>query len=131
MVRLSKKTDYAIQFLLALHDAGSEPLSIGAFARNSHISFLFMQHIVRTLKSEGLVTVTMGREGGYILAKPLAEISVKRISDVLEGEPAIVACIEKEGSCPLASTCSARKRFINVNEKINRLLTSITLQDLV
>lgn len=131
MVRLSKKTDYAIQFLLALHDAGTEPLSLGAFGRTSHISFLFMQHIVRTLKSEGIVTVTKGREGGYVLAKPLSEISVKGISDILEGSPAIVPCIEKEGCCPLAATCGARKRFINVNEKINTLLASITLQDLV
>lgn len=131
MVRLSKKTDYAIQFLLALHDAKDAPLSLGCFARESHISFLFLQHIVRSLKSHELVTVTKGREGGYMLAKPLSEITVKEISDLLEGAPSVVPCIMAPTLCGLSGKCGARKRFITVNEKINTVLASITLADLL
>ncbi len=129
MVKLSKRTDYAIQFLLAASATGGSALSVGTFSRESHISFLFMQHIVQILRMHGYLHVTRGRDGGYTLAKPIENTTVKEISDVMEGTQAVVPCIADPRGCSLSMSCSARKRFVSINQRINNMLDSISLAE--
>lgn len=130
MVRFSKKTDYAIQFLTACAEHAHTPLSAGEFARVTHISFLFIQQIAQDLRKAGFLEVKKGRQGGFVLMRSLDEITVQEIAETMEGAPSVVPCIASASQCSLSATCGSRKKFMNINQKIISLLSNITLAEL-
>ena len=70
MSYLTKETDYAIQFALALKESDKDwPLSLKEFAKASGISFLFLQRIAKKLKEAGLIKSRLGADGGYWLGR--------------------------------------------------------------
>ena len=85
MVGISSKTFYAIS---ALQELGNIPegsvLKIKDIAKNAKIPQNFLEQILLELKKQGLLKSTKGAYGGYQLAKPLKNISLKEVILILE-----------------------------------------------
>lgn len=114
---------------LACHH-GQGPVSLKDIARRQDISEKYLEHIVAALKVAGLVRSVRGAYGGYILARPPAEITVNEIMQVLEGSFAPTECVEDPSCCDRACFCVARDLWAKVEEAIRGVLQSVTLQDL-
>lgn len=127
MLQLRKETDYAIQFLQLL-SKGRESLSLSDVARATGISFLFLQKIARRLRLAGLIKSRKGIEGGYYLARPAKNISLKKIIEVMEGKCGVLSCFEE--SCPHSVKCALKNKMGNCNKKIMKILEGIKLKDL-
>ena len=89
-----------------------------------------MQQIVSELKKAKMVTVTKGCEGGYALAKPLSEISIQEVAEIMEGKTAMLPCMVSTTKCSLSETCGSRKRFSKINQKLIDVLSGITLAEI-
>ena len=78
-MNISAKTDYACKalFELALHWPKKDPLAINTIAKNQGIPLKFLTHILIQLKAMGLVESVRGQHGGYLLARPPKEITVR------------------------------------------------------
>jgi Rrf2 family protein len=87
MVGISNKTVYAIA---ALQELGSiqtnEVLKIKEIAANANIPQNFLEQILLELKKQGLLTSVKGAYGGYKLARPLKDITLKDVVMVLESD---------------------------------------------
>ena len=115
---------------IALHCAEG-PVPLRAISKRQDITEKYLWHLINPLKSAGLIEATRGAHGGYVVAKPLSDISIKEIVRALEGPLSLVKCVEKPGSCKKAQSCVARDVWKEVADKISETLESITLKDIV
>jgi Rrf2 family protein len=115
---------------IALHCAEG-PVPLRAISKRQDITEKYLWHLINPLKSAGLIESTRGAHGGYILAKPLSEISIKEIVRALEGPLTLVKCVEKPGACSKSKSCVARDVWVEVADKISQTLEAVTLKDIV
>jgi Rrf2 family cysteine metabolism transcriptional repressor len=87
MVGVSSKTFYAISALQELDNIPQDSvLKIKDIAKNANIPQNFLEQILLELKKQGLLTSIKGAYGGYKLAKPLKEITLKDVVLILESD---------------------------------------------
>lgn len=84
-VRISAKVDYAIRASLELAAGGPQPLTSERIATAQRIPVRFLQAILADLTAARLVVSIRGREGGYRLGRPAAEISIADIMRIEQG----------------------------------------------
>ena len=74
--------------MAALHQLGllkpNERLKIKEIAKRANAPKKFLEQILLELKKGAVLNSTKGANGGYTLAKPLGEISLKEIISILE-----------------------------------------------
>ena len=85
-MNISVKGEYALQaiFDLAAQPQG-EPVKIAEIARRQKIPQKFLELILAGLKQGGFVESRRGAEGGYLLARPAASLSVGEVLRFVEG----------------------------------------------
>ena len=85
-MRLPIRVQYAIcgSFDLA-YNGGGEPVQIRVVSERQAIPERYLEQIFQSLRRAGLIRGKPGPGGGYLLARPAAEISVLAIIEALEG----------------------------------------------
>ena len=131
MLRLSTKGRYGTRAMLELAiSEGNKPVLLREIAESQGISLKYLEQIIPSLKSAGLVNSSRGASGGYSLAKPTEEITIKEIVEALEGPLKLVDCIGDPGFCQEADQCVTRDLWDEVSLSISKLLESKTLESL-
>ena len=88
-MRVTTKTIYALQLLLALADrarVSKSPIQLREIAESYNLPFKFLEQIAISLKSAGWIHGQRGKEGGYILAVSANKLSLGEVIRLLEGE---------------------------------------------
>lgn len=129
-MKLSTRTRYAVRAMieLAKHDL-NRPLQLKIIAERQEISVKYLEQLMAVLKSAGLIKSIRGSRGGYVLAKAPNQITIIDILHCVEGPIATVECVEDGSRCSRAADCAAREIWIRVEQAIENVLQSITLQD--
>lgn len=119
-------------FDLAQH-YGEGPVSLKQVADRQGISEHYLEQLISGLRKTGLVKSIRGAQGGYILAREPATITVGDVIRVLEGPIAPVDCVAEEEPevCDKAECCVTRGIWEKVRDSIAEVLDSITLEDMV
>ena len=132
MIRISTKGRYGTRFMLelAIH-YGNGPILLKDIARRQEISEGYLQHIVDALKGAGLVLSSRVGHGGYTLAKPPDQISLRDILGILEGSISLVECIDNADVCDRSTCCVVRDVWKNVSDTFSQSLDRVTLQKMV
>ncbi|OGH71128.1 MAG: hypothetical protein A3C90_03095 [Candidatus Magasanikbacteria bacterium RIFCSPHIGHO2_02_FULL_51_14] len=131
MLQFSKRSDYALQLLIALSRLGDgEYLGLRQFSKESSISFLFLQRIARSLRLSGLIGSKQGARGGYCLMAPRADVTLRDIVEAVEGPVAIVSCLKDGNRCPLDHACASRTVFTQIRGHVLEYIDDIRLSDL-
>lgn len=131
-MKLSTRTRYGIRAILELAVShGKKPLQTKIIAQRQHISVKYLEQLMATLKAGGFVRSIRGSKGGYILAKAPNRIKLSDVFNALEGPVITVECLENKSYCMRIADCVARQVWAQVQEAIETVLESITLQDLV
>ncbi|KKW42548.1 MAG: Transcriptional regulator, Rrf2 family [Candidatus Magasanikbacteria bacterium GW2011_GWA2_56_11] len=129
MIHISRQVDYAWQFLGRLLRTPNSLISLPAYSKESTISPLFMQKIARKLRQAGLIKAAKGPGGGYGLAVPAAQITLKRVLEAMEGPYYPLNCLDKTGpGCPNAG-CPAQPAWHALHKRINTILETTTMAD--
>lgn len=134
---ISQKAKYALRALSALARAeAGEPLQISDIADRQNIPKKFLEQILLDLKRNGLVTSRRGKQGGYLLLRPAAEITYGEVLRLIDGPIAPLPCLSRRAyqrceDCPDEETCRLRKVFGQVFWSYLVLIDSLTLADLV
>jgi Rrf2 family protein len=115
---------------LALHGQDGA-VSLSDVARRQAISEKYLWQVVNPLKSAGLVAVTRGSKGGFMLISDPSLITLKDIVDAVEGESVLVDCVATPESCERSGTCVMQSVWQEVSQKISEAMQSVTLQSIV
>ncbi|MBQ9141762.1 MAG: Rrf2 family transcriptional regulator [Lachnospiraceae bacterium] len=132
-MKISTKGRYALRLLLdlAMNESG-EPIRLKEVAERQSISDKYLEQIIATLNKGGVVKSTRGAQGGYSLKKAPSEYTVGMILRLMEGSLAPVECVEEgEAVCDRCDGCATMKLWAKVNDAVNQVVDSVTLQDLV
>lgn len=127
--------EYGLRCLIQVAQRGpDQTITTPEIARAEGIGPEYAAKILRTLREGGLVTSTRGAAGGYRLARPASEITVRQAIAVLGGEifPAgFCDCHPgQRRDCVHATNCSVRAMWRNIKRMLSRALDAITLEDL-
>ena len=127
-LELTKRADYAIRAVLALSRAADgERLSVRRIAADERIPERFLPLVMGDLVRAGLVEGTVGRSGGYRLAKPSAEISLLEVVEAVEGDSRRRVCILRGGPCALAAVCDVHAVFAAAQDDVLGRLRTATI----
>lgn len=143
-LQFSQKLDYGLFLLIELAQMQqwpgltpsgrvADPLSLRTFAEANGMSFLFMQKAAFELRKGGLITADRGKNGGYLLAKPATQVTLKEIIEVLEGPLSVMHCLipSTSSTCSRKPGCRMRHGLGTVNEAIVNIFTQTTLYNLL
>ena len=131
MLRLSKKTDYA---LIALKDLASSPSATSCSAREIaaryDIPVELMAKVLQKLARRGLLESHQGTRGGYKLSRPADRISVADVIQAIDGPVTVTACSPQVDTCEQYSKCNVRDPLWRVKDRIVDTLHAFTISEL-
>ena len=85
-MRLSLQAQYAICGMFDLASAGGRaPVQVRVIGERQRIPERFLEQIFQRLRKAELVRGKRGPGGGYVLARPAAEITLRDILEAVEG----------------------------------------------
>ena len=131
MLRIGKLTDYAMLIMSFMAKDPHSLLSATALADALHLTPPTVSKILKMLAEGGLVTSTRGADGGYLLAKPAAAITVADVIAAMEGDLALTECCESIGMCMIDSMCALRENWRKINSMIHAMLSKVTILDMM
>jgi len=117
---------------LAQYYTPNEPVPLARVAEREGISEGYLEQLVTFLRKGGLVRSVRGAQGGYLLTREPARITVGEIIRCLEGPLGPTGCVSEDDpeSCLRADTCATRIMWERIRESVARVLDSTTLEDL-
>jgi Rrf2 family protein len=136
-MKMSAQEEYGLRLLLRLSQQGEGgSLTIPELSKLEGISQANVGKMMRVLRKGALVTSTRGKEGGYTLSRPAAEINVGEALCILGGRLYDASYCERHGGtggtlCTHTSDCSIRSVWRHLQEAIDGVLGRLSLKDLL
>ena len=131
MLRLSKKTDYA---LMAMKHLASDPRRPAASAREHaetyDIPVELMAKVLTRLVRSGLLTSHKGVHGGYELAQPPAAISVAAVIEAIDGPLTMTARSQSDDRADQFSKCNVRDPLHRIRDRIAAVLAGCSILEM-
>ena len=101
-------------------------------AQRQEISLKYLEKILPSLVSGGLIEGIHGKGGGYRLKRPPEEITAWEILRLSEGDLAPVSCVSCDADpCSRTAECRTRPMWDELNTIVRRYLDGVTLADLM
>ncbi|GAB1352670.1 Rrf2 family transcriptional regulator [Erysipelotrichia bacterium] len=131
-MKMSTKGRYGLRIMLELAlNYGQKAVIADTIAQNQQISANYIHLLVKTLRDTGLINAARGPNGGYLLARPPADINVLQIVVALEGKIRVVDCAAGGEGCIRTPECVVREVWEKLNRSVEDTLKEITLEQLV
>ncbi|PLX90089.1 MAG: transcriptional regulator [Desulfuromonas sp.] len=130
-MRLSTKAQYAVRAMVRLNlEQKDSPVSIREISTHENISLTYLEQLFAKLRRGKLVRSVRGPGGGYILARPAADIKVDQIIDSVEETLIPVSCMDEFGNCACSDQCVTHTVWQELGERIRGFLSSVSIEDL-
>lgn len=130
---ISTRGRYALRMMvdLARHQ-GEGFVALKDIARRQDISKKYLEQIIPVLNRAALLQTSRGFAGGYRLARPPRDYTVREILCATEGDLAPVPCLEGDANtCPRRGGCATLFVWEGLKKVETEYLESITLQDIL
>ena len=127
-MKLSVKSDYAARAVLGLarHNPSGRAVKVEGLAAEQGVPANYLVQILIELKAQGIARSVRGKEGGYLLARPPAEISLGDVIRAVHGTvfdtPALA-----DPDCPP----ELRRAWQKVQQAVATTADAITFQKLL
>jgi Rrf2 family iron-sulfur cluster assembly transcriptional regulator len=131
-MKISTKGRYAVLAMidLAMHSQ-THPIPLPQIATRQNISQHYLEQLFVKMRRSELVKSTRGPGGGYVLALPPSEITMKAVLSAVEEEIKPVDCSGGDGTgAGNPAACGSRRLWEKLEESIDRTLTDTTLEEL-
>ena len=134
-MRITTLAEYGV--ICALHlakRAGEGPVTGREIAATEQLPVDYVEQILLRLRRAGLVKSTRGAHGGYALALVPDGISVRDVIAASEHQTFDLHCVTHpvgEERCSASHNCSIRPVWVMLQQKIDDVLQSVSLEDLL
>jgi len=134
-MKISTRGEYGLR---ALMEMGMEPgsaVSLREIAERQNISLDYLEQIMPSLKTAGLIKARRGAHGGYQLTRPAEEITLYDALVALEGSLDPKECLSddvpEEERCPASGSCAVQEVWIDMRDAMKYALKKKTLAGLI
>src|SRR5436190_19091489 len=120
MLKLSKKTDYALMAVQYMSSRGADRVvNTKEIAEEYNIPVELLAKVLQKLGKKGLVISQNGPKGGYLLAKAASDISVLSVIQAIDGHIGITECYHNDDShCVQLPRCNIWTLLCNMYSMI-------------
>jgi Rrf2 family transcriptional regulator, cysteine metabolism repressor len=133
-MKISTKGEYGIRAMLYIAMKGDQgPVTSHEIAQHQGIPEPYLRQILALLSKDRLIQSNRGPQGGHVLGRPASEISLRHIMVTLEGQTTAIdqilalPCTIDVGT----EFCAIREVFLEVKKSVDRILSTMTLEELV
>lgn len=143
MLRLNKKTEYALLALRSLARASGAPTGDGtlgrpagvittkAIARHYQMPETLLAKVLQKLKRHGIVAAAKGSGGGYRLAQDLGTLPLTELLGLFDEHRTLVECQDDDGGhCAQSALCDIKGPLEVLNAAVMEPLNRMTVGDL-
>jgi Rrf2 family protein len=112
---------------------GHGPVAISQIAASQAIPQRFLENILNDLRPTGLIESRRGIQGGYLLVKDPAAITVGEIIRSVEGPLDPVKCMGDKNStfCPMKESCALIQLWNRAKAAVEAVYDGVSFRDLV
>ena len=134
-MRITTWAEYGV--ICSLHlakRASANPVTGRDIAAQERLPADYVEQILLRLRRAGVITSTRGARGGYMLARPASEISLRDVIHASELETFDVHCIThpvEEDRCSASHNCSIRPVWMMLQRRIDDVLSGVSIADLL
>lgn len=132
-MHLTQETDYSMRIIYCLAKSGRR-MDAASISEAMSVSLRFSLKILGKLAGAGLVNSYKGMRGGYELARPADQITLKEVLDVAEGHAyAISRCLCEGEECNrgMSGCCVFQNLWAQITGEVNQTLSGITFADMI
>jgi Rrf2 family protein len=132
MLKLSKKTEYAIIALMSMNNGEKDKLFTAKELSQKHnIPPEIMGKVMQTLAKNELIVSHQGVKGGYQLKGNLSDINIISVITALEGPLQVVDCVSiNDCGCNQISACNIKGPMEMIQNELFSFFGNISLKDL-
>ncbi|MEG6614995.1 Rrf2 family transcriptional regulator [Peptococcaceae bacterium 1198_IL3148] len=133
-MKLNQATDYAFRIVLYLsRKKAGEIIEARQISEQENIPIRFLLKTIRLLTHADIVKSFRGLKGGYALAKPPADITLRDVVEAVEGPVKINKCLMDGSECNKDATgwCPIHKALRNIQINMNEELDKYNFADLL
>jgi Rrf2 family protein len=132
MMELTRKGEYAIRGILYLASRPQGKVAlISEIAESAEVPKSFLAKIFQSFAKVGLVSSFRGTGGGFVLARPASQITLREVVEAVEGPIVPNRCLIEKGTCLHDDTCSVHPVWRRVQNEVVAILDGITIEELV
>jgi len=96
-------------------------------ARGQDIPETYLAKLFQDLVKEGLVCSHRGARGGFFLARPASEITLRQVIEALQGPISLNRCLDSREGCSRTDTCAVAQVLRQAQTQLLEILDSATL----
>jgi len=131
-MQFSVGCEYAIHGLLYLAlKPQDEVVLVTDIARAQNLPVSYLAKVFQYLAKAGLVKSFRGARGGYMLALPPEQITLRHITQAIEGTSPLYSSLSIRRECSLEPDCIIREAFIRAEKSLYLELEKVTLKEIM
>ena len=131
MIKLSRMTDYGMILMVQLARMPEQVTAAAELTDYTALPGPTVSKLLKQLSRAGLLVSQRGMNGGYLLSRPIDEISVADIISALEGPIALTECMTAEGAaCEIEALCPTQTNWRKINNALVKALDSVSLAEM-
>jgi Rrf2 family protein len=133
MLRFSKKVEYAFISLLHISRKSTGELTT---AKELSLEYNIPQEltgkVLQRLARTGFIRSVQGVKGGYLLDRPIDQMSLNGVVSAIEGPMRIVNCVEHDENelCSQSNHCNIKSPMKIIQRELHNFFNQITVKDL-
>jgi len=132
-MKFSTRARYGLRMMVELarllqHD---HLVQLKRIAKITGLSNNYLGQLAILLRDNGLIIGVSGKKGGYRLAKPPEEITLREIIRAVHGPIFATDCVLHPDLCLNAEFCEARTVWALLSHKMQEVLDELTLADII
>lgn len=127
-MKLSTKGRYAVMAMVDLCQTSTgKPVALAEVAERQEISLSYLEQLFGKLRHAKLVKSVRGPGGGYLLARPAAEICISDVIIAVDEPISTTRCTKTEGCRSDNARCLTHELWEALRDQIHAYLGSVTL----
>jgi Rrf2 family protein len=131
-LELTRRADYAIRSVVYLARQINGTVIPGSrIAEAMAIPPRFLPHVMQDLARAGIVEATLGRGGGYRLARDPRDLSLLEVIETIEGDARRRTCVLRTGGCDPSRPCDVHATFADAQDALLQRLARTTILEVV
>ena len=130
-LQLTRGGEYAVRAMtyLARFPEG-HVASLHDIGQAQEIPESFLAKILQSLVHAGLAVSQRGAHGGFALARPAEQITMRDVIEAVDGPISVNLCTLDPEECKRSSTCEVHKAWLRAQEQLMDVLGGVTLKSL-
>jgi len=119
IVKLTRGTDYGIRGILYLAMQPFEQVTLlRDVAKSQDVPESYLAKIFQDLNRAELIRSHRGAKGGFSLARPASEITLRQVIEALQGPISLNRCLDIREVCPRQKVCAVSPVLRRAQEQL-------------